>query len=404
MAPESAVAYVVGGFPAPTETFVLTEMSLLGAHGFEPVVCALERGPDIGDERTAPLLRTARFRPSRYACVALSLLYGVGGSVQRRVRGAAAGYFAERLLRRRPVHVHAHFLGACVEVGHSLASMLGVSFSYSCHASDVLTAGPPTPEEHAAVHDAHRIVACTEYIRNRLLLDRGYPPNKVVRIPHGIDLSLLPEPADPSPGGPGVIGAVGRLVPKKGFDVLLKAAAPILRKKRAGVELRVIGDGPERDRLETLAASLGVAEHVRFLGTLPWRKTLAEIREFAVLAAPSVQAEDGDTDGLPNVVLEAGALRVPVVASELAGIPELVRSGETGMLVPPGEVEPLQQALRAALGNREAAGRLAGAMREEIARSWSAAESAAGIASLFSQAVAARAGVVRGAAEEGAVS
>jgi len=404
MAPESTVAYVVGCFPAPTETFVLTEMSLLRAQGFEPVVCALERGPDVGDERTGPLLRTARFRPARYACLALSLLYGVGGSAQRRARGAAACYFAERLLSHRPVHVHAHFLGACVEVGHDLACILGTSFSYSCHASDVLTSGPPTPEEHAAVHTAHRVIACTEYIRSRLILDRGYPPNKVVRIPHGTDLSLLPEPAEAAPGGPPVIGAVGRLVPKKGYDVLLRAAAPLLREREAGIELRLIGDGPERRGLEALAGTLEVAEHVRFLGTLPWGKTLERMREFSVLAVPSVQAPDGDTDGLPNVLLEAGALGVPIVASEIAGIPELIRTGETGTLVPPGEVEPLQQALSTALGSGEDTAKLASALRAEIGRNWSAAESAAGVAAVFSQAVATRAGVVRGAAEEGAAS
>lgn len=390
MESSAQVAYVVGAYPVLSESFIRTEVRLLPEGGWAPRLCALTRGSStMADPLDLEAARGACYRPSRLGCLGLSFLYGISGSASERARGAAAAHFAERLADDPPDHVHAHFLGAPTEVGYALAEMLDRSFTFACHAADVFTAERPSPLEHAAVHRAHSIVTCTEYLRRHLVEKRGYPPGKVRLIRHGVDLALIDE--IPRPHGadgerPQVIGAVGRLVRKKGFHVLLEAVHPLLDEQNA--ELHVIGDGPERARLEQLAAGLG--DRVRFLGAHPWRETLTMLAGFSVLAVPSVMTENGDMDGLPNVALEAGALGVPVVASTLSGLPELISDARSGWLVTPGKAAPLTKALRQALTQREDAAKRAARLGEQVRASWDARAASAALAGLFAEARARR--------------
>jgi glycosyltransferase involved in cell wall biosynthesis len=264
--------------------------------------------------------------------------------------------------------------------------MLGVSFTFACHAADVHLAGAPGPLEHAAVHRADSVIACTEHLRRHLVEKRGYPAGKVHVVRHGVDLAVLdaiPQ-SEKEPGARPVIGAVARFVPKKGLSVLLEAAAPLLADLDA--ELHIVGDGPLRPQLEREASQRGIVDRTRFLGSRPWRETLALMAGFSVLAAPSVKAADGDLDGLPNVLLEAGALGVPIVASHAGGIPELVSDGKTGWLVTPGKAGPLSKALRCALTQTEEAARRSSRLREAIRSDWKAQVLVQGVADAFAEA------------------
>jgi glycosyltransferase involved in cell wall biosynthesis len=134
-----------------------------------------------------------------------------------------------------------------------------------------------------------------------------------------------------------VIGAVGRLAPEKAFDVLVRAFAE-LRSGGLDVRLVVVGEGDERGRLEALAANLGVADRVALPG---WQ---SDVRKY--LEAMDVFALSSLREGLPNALLEAMALEVPVVATRVAGVPRVVRDGENGLLVEPGDLPGLTRALR----------------------------------------------------------
>jgi glycosyltransferase involved in cell wall biosynthesis len=144
-----------------------------------------------------------------------------------------------------------------------------------------------------------------------------------------------------------VLLSVGRLVPKKGFDLLLGALA-LLRSRRP-VELRIVGDGPDRGRLEELAGSLGLGESVRFAGPLGEAGVVEELDrcDAFVLASRPVAAPRGgiDQDGLPVVLMEAMARGALAVSTPVAGIPELVADGETGFLAE----EPSAPAVAAAV-------------------------------------------------------
>jgi glycosyltransferase involved in cell wall biosynthesis len=167
-------------------------------------------------------------------------------------------------------------------------------------------------------------------------------------------LGLRPEQA--------VIGAVGRLAPEKGFDVLIRATASLVA-KGTDVVLLIAGTGDESDRLRVLAEELGVPDRVRLLGHVGDPRSLFEAMDVFVLSSYR--------EGLPNVLLEAMALEVPVVATRVNGVPRLVRDGENGVLVEAGAPDQLAEAMARMLGDRATRDRLARSGRATVVEGYS---------------------------------
>jgi glycosyltransferase involved in cell wall biosynthesis len=159
-----------------------------------------------------------------------------------------------------------------------------------------------------------------------------------------------------------VIGAVGRLSPEKGFDLLIHAVDQLLH---AGhdVELLIAGEGSERTALQALVSKLGRQERIWLLGYV------ADVRD--LYEAVDVFALSSYREGLPNVVLEALAMEVPVVATSVAGVPHLIRHGENGLLVELGQCESLTAALASVLADAELRSRLASAGRSTVEMGYS---------------------------------
>jgi glycosyltransferase involved in cell wall biosynthesis len=171
-----------------------------------------------------------------------------------------------------------------------------------------------------------------------------------------------------------VIGAVGRLSPEKGFDVLIRAVQQL---SGAGQDiiLVLVGEGEDRTRLEALARELGVTERVRLPGYCADPRPIYEAMDLFVLSSLR--------EGLPNVVLEAMALEVPVVASQIAGVPRLIQDGDDGLLVPPGSVANLAQAIGRLLADAGLRAKLARAGRAKVVSRYSFAERINKIAALY---------------------
>nr|WP_244964253.1 glycosyltransferase [Pseudoclavibacter helvolus] len=181
---------------------------------------------------------------------------------------------------------------------------------------------------------AARIIAVSDFVRQKAL-DAGADAEKVVTLYTGTPIPELEEVEKRWD-----VVFVGRMVEKKGVQDLLSAlASPGLRNARVAL----IGDGPLREQLEAQAAELGLK--VAFLGMIPPQQVHRELAASKLLAAPSVTASTGDTEGLPTVIVEAMALGVPVVATRHSGIPEAVREGFSGELVDEHDVAGLAQAL-----------------------------------------------------------
>ena len=180
-------------------------------------------------------------------------------------------------------------------------------------------------------------ITVSKFIKNKLV-EQGFPPEKIISHYHGVDLDLFrPEPEIKRQP---IVLFVGRFAEKKGCEYLIQAMAKV-QSELPDVELVMIGDGPLKPKLEAQAAKL--LSRYRFLGTQPPDIVRNWMNRAWLLAAPSVTASQGDSEGLPNVVLEAQAMSLPVVSTIHAGIPEAVIHGETGFLVPERDWESLAE-------------------------------------------------------------
>jgi glycosyltransferase involved in cell wall biosynthesis len=289
-------------------------------------------------------------------------------------RQLAAVWRLARLAREHRVAVlHTHGAAAAL-VACPAARLAGVPVAIvTAHGSPRL--GSPWRQragvaaQRAALRLADRVIAVADCLRAELLTLGLAQPERVVTVHNGIAPAGFEARADGAalraalglPPGRPVIGIVARLAPQKGVEHLVRALAQLDRDGR-GATLLVAGDGPLRDRLENEARELGVV--AVFLG---YRGDVAEILgALDVFVLPSV------TEGLPLVVLEAMAAGCPVVATRVGGIPEAVRDGETGWLVPPADPDALARAIHHALGDRARAAAYAAAGRERVRRLFTA--------------------------------
>ncbi len=393
---------ILKGYPRISETFISNEILLLEGLGFAIRIFSMRRPRESFSHASvkriraaadylpqellrslAPLvlhnLRLALRRPRAYRqalAVALARL--------RRTRKAAtlkhllqAGYLVERLLPGTGVaHLHAHFAHSPASVAMFASRLSGLPFSFTAHAKDIYTSDPSQLREKIGL--ARFVVTCTEYNRDHLLrIGRGGRYGAPVRTPvyrvyHGIDPGLFRagagEPAERRPG-PRRILTVARIIAKKGLPTVYHA---LRRLRDQGLAFRhtLIGDGDPRERqaLEGLARRRGIDDVVERLGTQPHEVVLDHYRRADLFVLGCRVAANGDRDGIPNVLAESMAMGVPVVATRVSAIPELVEDGVSGLLVPPGEPGPLAAAMARLLGDPALRHRVIAAARQRVVR------------------------------------
>ena len=309
------IAIILSGFPRRSETFALADVSALDDQGLVAAVFSTKLGesgvaqPDV--RRLTPRVHMLSGGPDAQAAEAACFLEGT----------AIAG-------------VHAYFAHTPAEVGAALARSLGVPFGFSVHARDARKIA--REELHRRARAAACVVACNADVAREL----DGSGARVRIVPHGVDLDRF-RPGRPA-SRPGLrLLAVGRLVEKKGFHVLLGALAAVPLAWR----LRIVGDGPERERLASQARTLGIADRVSFSGAMTHDALPSEYSHADAVVVPSILDRSGDRDGLPNVVLEAMASGVAIIASDMGAIPSAIRDGDTGVLVPAGDGSALAAAL-----------------------------------------------------------
>jgi glycosyltransferase involved in cell wall biosynthesis len=278
--------------------------------------------------------------------------------------GLSLAHFAEavalaRELRRRQItRLHNHFANSAATVGYLASRLLKMPWSFTMHgiSETDYPAGLLLGRKIAAAD----FVACVSYFGRaqamRVVTPDCWSKLHVVRC--GLPLSELPEPA--RRGSAKTLITVGRLSPEKGQAGLLEAFAAICR-DRDSLELVLVGDGPEADRLRTLAAHLGISERVRFAGRLSEADTLGEIAKANVLVLPSFM------EGLPIVLMEAMAYGTAVIASRVAGIPELVEDGQNGLLFTPSNWDELASCIRRLVDDDALRQTLAGCGQRKVA-------------------------------------
>jgi len=379
------IAYLVKRFPRLSETFVLGEYLEVRRQGVDTVLYALMDPDetiiqpaaralvsevtylhDVG-QRTwswARLLRGAAAQAVAHPLRALRVVWAIVSVHRSRpgVRHGVEGLWLARDLRRRGIdHIHAHFAHSPAAVAYMAHLAGGLPFSFTTHAKDLYTTLPRNLR--IRIRAASFVVTCTEANADHIhrTLETASTPVHVVH--HGVDLTrFTPRGRCPVPGR---LISVGRVVEKKGFDDVLSAVA-LLRAKGFQVRWEVYGSGPLRDGLRARATSLGVADSVILHGARVQDEILAAYRSAAAFVLAPVVLDNGDRDGIPNVLVEAMACGVPVVATRVSGIPELVEEGTNGLLVQPRQPDQLAAALARVLGDPEFAAALGDAGRRTV--------------------------------------
>lgn len=368
------VAFVLKGYPRLSETFIAQEIAALERRGLEILIVSLRRPTDerrhpVHAEIRAPILYLPEYlllEPLRVlrAWLHVRRFENYRKSFQLWLRDLArdptpnrARRFGQALVLAAELpadvgRLHVHFLHTPASVTRYAAILRGLAWSGSAHAKDIWTT--PEWDKREKLAACEWLVTCSAAGRDHLAALA--PPGRVELVYHGLDLSRFSfvdksdagkrgdDPADPV-----VILSVGRLVEKKGTDVLLEALARLPR----GLHWRLVhaGGGPLKRSLERRARALGIAGRVAWRGALAQDELLAEYRAADLFALASRIAASGDRDGLPNVLVEAQSQGLACVASAVSAIPELIEHGRTGVLVPPESPDELAGALAGLIGN-----------------------------------------------------
>jgi glycosyltransferase involved in cell wall biosynthesis len=356
------VAFILKGYPRLSETFIAQEIAALERRRLDILIVSLRRPTDARRHRLHDTIRARVLYLPEYLLLEPLRVLRAWWKVRNRapyklwLRDLArdptpnrARRFGQALVLAAELpedvkHLHAHFLHTPASVTRYAAALLGLPWTGSAHAKDIWTT--PEWEKREKLGSCEWLVTCTR--ANREHLAALAPPGKVELLYHGLDLARFPRnaavgSARDGSSEPVVILSVARLVEKKGTEVLLEALARI----SPALQWRFVhvGGGPLRKSLQGRAARLGIERRVTWRGALTQDEVLAEYRKADVFALASRIARDGDRDGLPNVIAEAQSQGLACVATRVSAIPELVRDGQTGLLVPPNDAEALARAL-----------------------------------------------------------
>lgn len=289
-----------------------------------------------------------------------------------------------RAFRRRPAIVLAEF-------GPTAARLLepcrraGVPLIAHFHGYDISVRS--VVEEHADAYrqlfrDAAALIAVSRAMQ-RLLIDMGAPADRVHYCPYGVDCDAF-RPGDAAAAPPTAL-AVGRFVDKKAPHLTILSFAEVHRRNPAA-RLRMIGDGALRGSCEDLVAALGLTGAVDFLGHQPHAVIAEAMRQARCFVQHSLQAANGDSEGTPNSILEAGASGVPVIATRHAGIPDVVLDGRTGFLVDERDVRGMGEAWSRVIDDPALAGRLGAAARRHISANFAIGDRLSGLWSVIERA------------------
>lgn len=350
------IAYLAPEIPALSATFVYEEMLDLERRGLTVIPFSVHRPLQAASGQEALADRTVCLYDGPKLLLALAGLRRLFrlpgwrkglGWLLRDMRecgfaGAAAwklvfqfltgARLADRLLKEGCRHLHIHFAHVPTQIGMYGAAMAGIPFTVMAHANDIFERGLLLARK---AERARKFLTISAY--NRAYLERiGVAPEHLAVVRCGVSFPVREELPSRERRLLPRIGTLGRLVEKKGVDVLIRTVGQ-LRDWGHEVELVIAGDGPLRGELEALAAALKLGDRVRFAGNLPHAEVRGWMHDLDMFVLACKPDANGDMDGIPVVLMEAMSQQVPVVSTRLSGIPELVIDGETGLLADPGD-------------------------------------------------------------------
>lgn len=349
------IAYLAPEIPALSATFVYNEIIALQEEGFEVISISVHTPRALAEgDRVEALHKTTHYLYNKgllhIAFSAIRQLIATPREFSRTFRlllqdlntvrpdvrlccgliyrFCAASKVAQILRNEHCLHLHAHFAHVPTDIAMYAATMAGISFSFTSHANDLFERRWLLTEK---ISRSKFTVTISEFNR-KFMIGQGGKPNKIHVIYCGVDISRFTPTQRPKRIPPLVIGSLGRMVEKKGFDILLKAANVL---KKQGVDFRLIiaGDGPLNQKLQAIAKELNLLEVVEFSGPVTYEQVPNWLHTLDIFVLPCQQDTHGDMDGIPVVLMEAMSAGVSVVSTNISGIPELIQHGQDGLLI-----------------------------------------------------------------------
>jgi len=368
------ILHITTSFPIeladPTAPFIRSIADSLTSEGHEVLVLAPSRWGSSGPSRTdaGTGIKWVDYAPFR----ALSVIgHGLSLRNDRALRGATylalPLYLVSTLMaaravaqRWRPDAIHSHWVLPTGLIGALVARSLQVPHIIGLHGSDIYVARSNrlfSSAARIAFRGARQTVACSPYLATQAVA-LGAPASTVHYLPYGVDAQRFKCVRGDSRSGHRIVLAVGRLVEKKGFRQLVRCA-PTFLARHPDAQLWIAGEGDDRATLEHEIATRcsEVADRIRLVGAVSWDKMPGLMAGAEIMVVPSVRA-GGNEDGLPNVLLEAMAAGLPVVATDVGAVPNVITNGHNGLIVASGDELALAQAVSDLLGNHERADRL----------------------------------------------
>jgi len=360
------VAYIMSRFPKLTETFVLYEILQLEELGFTVEIYPLLRehprvlhpeaerlvqrahyGPFLSLAVLRAQWRFLRRRPSLYWQTLWAVLRGTFGSANFFFGALAifpkAVWFAEQVERQGVAHVHAHFANHPTVAAFIVHRLTGIPFSFTAHGSDLHVERRMLKQK---VEAAAFVVTVSDYNSKLIVSECGQQARNKVRVIHcGVDSRVFPAPVRLGRRGRPRILCVASFEEVKGHTYLIESCR-LLRERGVEFECHLVGEGPLRADVEAQVAEAGLGSQVHLHGGRPRPEVARMMAGADILVLPSVPTRKGKREGIPVVLMEGMASGLPVVASALSGIPELVESDRTGLLVPPRDSVRLADALQ----------------------------------------------------------
>jgi colanic acid/amylovoran biosynthesis glycosyltransferase len=354
------LGYLFERFPAFTQTFCARELAELYRQGTSPTVYSIRRPTEarpaniplenipiyyLPDTNSLEFKIRTKFIPPR-----LKDLWSGSGDLRDKGRFREAVYLGQRLKKAQVSHLHVHFAGLASRTAWWIKRLFGITYSFTGHANDIFC---PKPEQRVGLADLLReasfVVVVSDF--GASWLQRGFPESahKIHRVYNGLDLSVFKRAI---PGAEPVrLLSIGRLIEKKGFKFLIEACR-LLRSSGFSFLCQIVGEGPEHDRLQETIREHQLSDTVRLRGALPQTEIVEILSQSTIFTFPAVHDSAGDTDNLPTVLIEAMASSLPIVATRVAGIPEIVQHNENGILVPEKDPVQLADAIRAMAGDQ----------------------------------------------------
>ena len=422
------VGYIMKGYPRISETFILNEIHLLEKMGLRLHVFSVKKGsprqhgivqkikaratytPEDTSVMNAPFhvwlrtnlsryagshLRLLLRRPKSYLQTLFYTLFGLSMSISfgswpywKRAfikDFLRAGYIALQVLQHGRIrHLHGHFCHGSTTITMLVSHITGIPFSFTAHAKDIyLPRLNPRDLLSVKIEKAEFVATCTEANR-AYLVQFNHSGTPIHTVYHGLDTQLFaPSSSSKKEPEPPIILAVGRFVEKKGFAYLVRACR-LLQDRGFDFRCQIVGEPDEQtETIRKLIRDLGLQKTVLLHGAV----TQAELRDIyasaTVFALPCTIVDNGDRDGIPNVLVEAMAMELPIVSTAISGIPELVDHRVNGLLAPPRDDAALAAVLAELLSKPALRSQLGQAARQKVCRSFDSTQTTLALKALF---------------------